>query len=76
MTLLVVASVNACLILQKKYTSLPIRSVGFWFVRGVGIIADDHTLGFTVVHTVLMVVSIGLAGWAWVVRPVGPGPAG
>ena len=40
-------------------------TVGFWIVRGVGIIVDDHTLGFTVIHTVLMIVSIGLAAWAW-----------
>jgi hypothetical protein len=40
-------------------------TVAFWIVRGGGIILDDHTLGFTIVHTVLMAVSIGLAGWAW-----------
>lgn len=43
---------------------------GYWLVRGTQIIAADHDLGFTVVHTVLMVVSISLAGgaWAWVRR--------
>jgi hypothetical protein len=40
---------------------LIIWTVGFWLVRGIGIMVDDHTLGFTVVHTVLMVISIGLA---------------
>lgn len=44
-------------------------TVLFWIVRGGGIIIDDHTLGFTVVHTVLMVISIGLAGWAWLRQP-------
>ena len=39
-------------------------TIGFWLVRGVGIIVDDHTLGFTVVHTILMVISIALAGLA------------
>ena len=43
-------------------------TVVWWSVRGVGIIVDDHDVGFTVVHTVLMVVSIGLAMWAWVRR--------
>jgi len=36
-------------------------TVGFWTVRGIGIIIEDQTLGFTVVHTVLMVISIALA---------------
>lgn len=36
-------------------------TVGFWLVRGVGIIVDDHDTAFTAVHTGLMVVSIGLA---------------
>lgn len=39
-------------------------TVGFWLVRGIGIIVDDHDTGFTVVHTVLMAVSIALAGIA------------
>ena len=43
-------------------------TVGFWVVRGGGIILDDHDLGFTVVHTVLMAVSIGVAMWVWVTR--------
>lgn len=36
-------------------------TIGFWLVRGIGIIVDDHSAGFTVVHTVLMAISIGLA---------------
>ncbi len=36
-------------------------TVGFWLVRGIGIIVDDHTASFTAVHTALMVVSIGIA---------------
>ena len=40
-------------------------TVGWWLVRGVGTLVDDDDVGFKVVHTVLMVVSIGLAGWAW-----------
>lgn len=47
---------------------LVLWTVSWWSVRGVGIIVDDHDLGFTVVHTVLMVISIGLAMWAWARR--------
>jgi Na+/melibiose symporter-like transporter len=36
-----------------------------WLVRGTGILAGDHEAGFKAVHTVLAVVSIGLAAWAW-----------
>ncbi len=39
-------------------------TVVFWLIRGIGIIVDDHTASFTVIHTVLMVISIGLAAWA------------
>ena len=46
---------------QRLLMVLIIWTVGFWLVRGIGIMVDDHTLGFTVVHTVLMVISIGLA---------------
>ncbi len=41
------------------------RTVRFWIGRGGGIILADHTLGFTVIHTVLMAISIGLAVWVW-----------
>ena len=43
-------------------------TVVWWLIRGVGIIIDDHEVGFTVVHTILMVISIGLAMWAWARR--------
>lgn len=36
-------------------------TIGFWLVRGIGIIVDDHTTSFTLIHTALMVASIGLA---------------
>ena len=39
-------------------------TVAFWLIRGIGIIVDDHTTSFTVIHTVLMIISIGLAAWA------------
>lgn len=42
-----------------------IWTIGYWLVRGTGIIIDDHELGFTIVHTVLMAISIGLVAWAW-----------
>jgi hypothetical protein len=40
-------------------------TVAVWVVRGMGILATDHDLGFKVVHTVLAVVSIALAVLAW-----------
>ena len=40
-------------------------TVGYWIVRGTAIVLADHSLGFTVVHTILMSISIGLAVWAW-----------
>ena len=36
-------------------------TVGFWLVRGVGIIVDDYTTAFTIVHAILMLISIGIA---------------
>jgi hypothetical protein len=40
-------------------------TIAVWVVRGIGILAADHDLGFKVVHTVLAVVSIVLAAMAW-----------
>jgi hypothetical protein len=42
-------------------------SVVFWLIRGIGIIVDDHDAGFTAIHTVLMVISLGLV---WLAVPV------
>lgn len=43
-------------------------TIGFWLVRGGGILIDDHAVSFKVIHTVLMVVSIGAAMWVWQTR--------
>lgn len=40
-------------------------TIVFWLARGGGIIIDDHSLGFTLIHSALMVASIALAVWAW-----------
>jgi hypothetical protein len=40
-------------------------TIAVWVVRGIGIIAADHDLGFKVVHTILAMVSIVLAVLAW-----------
>ncbi len=40
-------------------------TIAWWLVRGVGILLDDHDTGFKIVHTALMVASIGVAMWAW-----------
>lgn len=37
---------------------------GIWLVRGSAIAVGDRAAGFKVVHTVLALVSIALAGWA------------
>lgn len=44
---------------------LVVWTVGYWLVRGGGILIGDYDVGFKVVHTVLMVVSIGLGLLAW-----------
>ncbi|MDW3217400.1 MAG: hypothetical protein R8F63_02195 [Acidimicrobiales bacterium] len=54
--------------LDRILAVLVLWTVVWWSVRGIGIIIDDHEVGFTVVHTVLGVVSIGLAMWAWARR--------
>lgn len=38
-----------------------------WATRIWNIVADDHSLGFTVVHSALAAISIALAVAAWVV---------
>ena len=44
-------------------------TIGWWSIRGVGILLDgNHEIGFKIVHTVLMIVSIVLAMWAWTRR--------
>ena len=37
-------------------------TIVFWTVRGGGLLFGDHDVGFKVVHTVLALASIGLAG--------------
>ncbi len=44
---------------------LSVLTATVWAVRGVQIAVADHELGFIAVHTVLALVSIGLAGLAW-----------
>jgi hypothetical protein len=40
-------------------------TIAVWVVRGIGILAADHDLGFKAVHTALAIVSIVLAVLAW-----------
>jgi hypothetical protein len=53
-------------------------TIVYWPVRVVQIIAADHGAAFTLVHTVLGVVSVALAVWAWtsVAAHRAPRPAG
>lgn len=44
---------------------LAVWSVGYWLIRGVGILLDSsHNAGFKVVHSLLMLVTFGLVGLA------------
>lgn len=43
-------------------------TVGYWLVRGTGMLIGDESTDFKVVHTVLTVGSVGLAVWAWPYR--------
>ena len=40
-------------------------TIGYWVVRGIEILLDEHTGGFKAVHTALALVSCGLALLAW-----------
>ncbi len=44
--------------------ALAVWTIAVWAVRTPMILVHDHPAGFKVVHTVLAVVSIGLAVWA------------
>ena len=44
-------------------------TVGFWLVRGGGILIDgSYDAGFKLIHTALMDVSISAAVWVWKTR--------
>ena len=43
-------------------------TIGYWVVRGGGILIGDYSAGFKAIHTALMAVSIGLAMWVWRAR--------
>jgi hypothetical protein len=45
-------------------TALAVATIGVWVVRTAGILLADHDPGFKTVHSVLALMSIGLAGWA------------
>jgi hypothetical protein len=50
---------------HKAVGALAAWTTGVWIVRVAGIVAAGHAVGFTIVHAVLAVVSIVLAGVAW-----------
>lgn len=54
---------------------LIVWTIGYWLVRGTGILIGDWSVGFKVVHTVLMVVSLTLAVLAWRFRGSGSSAA-
>lgn len=50
--------------LRRAVEGLAAWTTLVWAVRAVGIAAGGHSVGFVVVHLVLAVVSVGLAGLA------------
>jgi hypothetical protein len=40
-------------------------TIGYWVVRGIEILFDDHSGGFKLLHTMLALVSCALAALAW-----------
>jgi hypothetical protein len=56
--------------ITRRHVAVAVRALAaftivYWPVRVVQIVAADHGVGFTLVHTVLGAVSVGLAAWAW-----------
>jgi len=45
--------------------ALGVWTLGVWVVRTIGIVGDDHSVGFVLVHVVLAVVSIALSWLAF-----------
>lgn len=51
--------------LPKLVAAFLAWTVGYWLIRGIGILIDgDYSVGFKAVHTVLMLISLILAGLA------------
>ena len=50
---------------RRWMTAFAAFTIAVWTVRGVQIALADHEVAFIVVHSVLAVVSIVLAVWAW-----------
>lgn len=51
-------------LLRPAVVALAGWTIAVWVVRDTSILVGDHDTSFKVVHTILAVVSIGLAGWA------------
>lgn len=55
---------------QLSLVMLSVWSVGFWLIRGFGILLDsDHSAGFKFVHTLLMLATFGVVAVAWIGVP-------
>lgn len=44
-------------------TAFATASIVYWLVRAATILARDRSVGFKVVHTVLALITVGLAAW-------------
>lgn len=51
------------LVARRLIVSVGVIHAAIWVVRGVAIAAGSRAVGFKVVHVVLALISIGLAGW-------------
>jgi hypothetical protein len=56
---------------RRATAAFGVVTILYWLIRMATILVRDHSAGFKVVHAVLAVVFVGLAGWA--VRAAGGG---
>jgi hypothetical protein len=57
---------------RRGAAAFALVSIVYWIIRAITIVARDHPLGFTVVHTVLALITVALG--VWVLRRAGGGP--
>jgi hypothetical protein len=48
---------------RRAAAAFALVSIVYWLIRAATIVARDHPVGFTVVHTVLALITVGLGVW-------------
>lgn len=48
---------------RRAAAAFALVSILYWLVRATTIVVRDHSIGFTVVHTVLALITVGLGVW-------------